>query len=91
MVVVARLFTPEIVMVVKAPIPPFSVVAIIVAPRVAVVETSAVVSGVVSSRRLLVLLSSSDVFSDKFFCVVGVSIIFSRGEEFGDRARPLVQ
>jgi len=91
MVVVARLFTPKVVMVVATSVPPFSVVAIIDAPRVAVVETSTVVSGTISSRRMLVLLSSSDVFSDKLFYVIGVGIIFSRGEELGDLARSLAQ
>ena len=68
-VVVARSFTPEIVTVVAAPITPFLVVAIIVAPKAAIVETSAVVLGVISSRRLLVLLGSSNVFSDELFYV----------------------
>jgi hypothetical protein len=90
-IIVARSFTPEIITVVVTPIPPFSVVASIIAPKVAVVKTSAVVSGIVSSRRLLILLGYSDIFSDEFFCVVGVGIIFGRGEELGDYAWPLVQ
>jgi hypothetical protein len=88
-VVVARSLTPEMVIVVTAPIPPFSVVMIIIAPRVAVVEMSAVVSGIISLRRLLALLGSSDVFSDKLFCVIGVGIIFCYSEELSDHAQPL--
>ena len=87
-VVVTRSFTLEVVMVVAAPVPPFSVVAIIIAPKPSVVETSAVVSVIVPSSRLLVLLGSSDVFSDELFCVIGVGIILSHGKEFGDHARP---
>jgi hypothetical protein len=91
MVVVTRSFTPEIVTVVVAPIPPFSVVMIIVAPKVAVVKTFAVVLGVISSRRLLVLLGSFDIFSDELFYVIDVGIIFGRADELSDRARPLAQ
>jgi len=89
--VVARLFTPKIVTVITAPIPTFLVVAIIVALKVAVVETSAIVSGVISSRRLLVLLGSFDIFSDELFYVVGIGIIFGRGKQLSNRARPLAQ
>ena len=85
MVVVARSFAPEVIAVVAAPIPPFSVV---VAPKASVVETSAVV---VLSGRLLVLLGSPDVFYDELLCVIGVSVILGRGEEFGDRGRPLAE
>ena len=90
-VIVVRSFTPKIIIVVAAPIPPFSMVAIIIAPKAAVVEMSTVVSGVISLWRLLVLLGSSNVFSDELFCVVGIGIIFGRGEELNNRARPLAQ
>ena len=84
-IVVARSFAPEIIAVVAAPIPPFSVV---VAPKASVVEMSAVV---VLSGRLLVLLGSPNVFSDELFCVIGVGVILGRGEDFSDRGRPLAQ
>jgi hypothetical protein len=90
-VIVVRSFTPKIIIVVAAPIPPFSMVAIIIAPKAAVVEMSTVVSGVISLWRLLVLLGSSNVFSDELFCVVGIGIIFGRGEELNNRARALAQ
>ena len=73
-VIVTRSFCPKIIIVVTTPIPPFSVATIIVAPKVAVVETSVVVSGVVSLRRLLVLLGPSDVFSNELFCVVQTNV-----------------
>ena len=91
MVIVTRSFTLEIIMVVMTPVPPFSMVAIVVMPKAAVVETSAVVSVVVSSRRLLVLLGSSDIFPDELFCIVSIGIIFGRSEELGDRGQPYVQ
>ena len=91
MVVVTRSFTPEIITVVVAPVPPFSMVTVIGALKAMVIETSAVVSGVVPSRRLFVLLGSSDVFSDEFFYVIGIGIIFGRDEELSNRAWPLAQ
>ena len=87
-VVVARSFACDFIMVVTAPVPPFSVVAVVVAPKASVVKTSAVV---VPSGKLLVLLGSSDVFSDELFCIIVIGIILGRGEEFGDCARPLAQ
>ena len=90
-VVVTRSFTLEVVMVVAAPVPPFSVVAIIIAPKPTVIETSAVVSVIVPSSRLLVLLGSFDVFPDELFCVIGIGVIFGRGEELSDRGWPLAQ
>ena len=91
MVVVTRSFTPEIITVVAAPVPPFSVVSVVSAPKAAVVESSAIVSGVVPLRRLLVLLDSFDICSDEFFCVVGIGVVFGCGEELGNRAWPLAQ
>jgi hypothetical protein len=82
-VVVASSFAPEDIEVVVAPVPPFSIV---VAPKASVVKMSAVV---VPLRRVLVLLGSPDVFSDKLFCVISVGIILGHGEEFGNCGRPL--
>ena len=90
-VVVTRSFTPEIIMVVAAPVPPFSVITVVGVPKAAVVETSVVVSGVVPLRRLFVLLGSSDVFSHEFFCVVGIGVIFGRGGELSNCAWHLAQ
>ena len=83
MIVVARSLAFEVIAVVVAPIPSFSVVTVVTTPRVSVVKTS---TAVVPLGRLL---SSSDAFSDEFFCIVSVAIIFGRGKEFGDRGRPL--
>jgi len=57
-IVVARSLASEVIAVVAAPIPPFSVVAVIATPRVSVVETP---TAVFPSGRLL---GSSDVHSD---------------------------
>ena len=76
MIVVARSLASEVI----------ADVVVLATLRVSVVETYAVV---VPSGSLLVLLGSSDVFSDEFFYVVSVGIILGRGEEFGDRGRPL--
>ena len=81
-VVVTRPLASEIVTVVATPIPPFSVVAVVAAARISVVEASMTV--VLSGR----LVGSSHVFSDEFFCVVGVAIILGCGEELGDYGRP---
>jgi len=78
-VAVARSLASEIVAVVAVPVPPFSVVAVVAAARTPVIETS---TTIVSSGRLV---GSSHIFSDEFFSVVSVSVVFSRGEEFGDR------
>ena len=80
-----RSFAPEVIMVVAATIPPFSVV---VAPKAPVVEMFAVV---VPPGRLLVLLDSPDVFSTELICVIGVGVILGRGEEFSNRGRPLAE
>lgn len=85
MIVVAWSLASEVITVVAAPIPPFSVVAVIATPRVSVIEMS---TAVVSSGRLL---GSLDVFFDELFCVVGVGVIFGYGKEFSDHGRPLAQ
>jgi len=85
-VAVARSFASEIVTVIAAHVPPFSVVAVVAASEASVIETSAVV---IPSGKLLVLLGSSNVFSDELFYVIGV--ILGCGEEFGDRACPLAE
>jgi hypothetical protein len=81
-IVVARSLASEIVAIVTTPVPPFSVVAVVAAAGILVVETPA---AVVSSGRLL---DSSYIFSDELFCVVGVGVVFGRGEELGNRGRP---
>jgi len=82
-IVVARPLASEIVVVVATPIPPFSMLTVVVTVRVLDVETSTVV---ISSGRLL---GSSNIFSDELFCVVGVAVILGYGEEFGDCGWPL--
>jgi hypothetical protein len=84
-VVIARALASEIVAVVTAPVPAFSVVPVIGAAMVPVVEAAATV---VTPRRLV---GTSGVISDEFFCVVGVSIIFGHGEELCHRRWPFAQ
>jgi hypothetical protein len=84
-IVVARSLASEIVAIVTTPVPPFSVVAVVTAVGILVVETPA---AVVSSGRLL---GSSYIFSDELFCVVGVGVVFGRGEELGNRGWPFAQ
>ena len=84
-VVVTRPLAFEIVTVVATPIPPFSVVAVVAAARISVVDASTTV--VLSGR----LVGSSHVFSDEYFCVVGIGIVFGRGEELGDRGWSFTQ
>jgi len=81
-IVVARSLASEIVTIFTTPVPPFSVVAAVGIP---VVKTP---MAVVSSGRLL---SSSYIFSDELFCVVGIGVVFGCGEELGDRGRPFAQ
>jgi len=83
-VVVTRSLALEIVAVVTSPVSTFSVVAVATAVRVPVVEAS---TTVVLSRRLV---SASRIFSDELFCVIGVSIVFCRGEVLGNRGQPFV-
>ena len=89
MVIVARSFTSKIITTVAALDPPFSVVSVVGASKAGDVETSVVVSGVVPSRRLLVLLDSSNIFSDVFLCVVGIDVVFDHGEELSIHVWPL--
>jgi len=84
-VVVMRSLASEIVAVVATPVPPFSVVAVVAATRIPVVEAS---TTVVSSGRLV---GCSHIFSDEFFCVIGIGVVFGRGEELSDRGRPFAQ
>ena len=62
MIVVTGSFTPEFITVVSVPVPSFSEVPIIVAARSVTVKLPAVVLIVVLSGRLVVLLTSSEVF-----------------------------
>jgi len=84
-VVVTRSLASEIVTVVATPVPPFSVVAVVAVARIPVVEAS---TTIVSSGRLV---GSSHIFSDEFFCVIGVGVVFGRGKELSDRGWPFTQ
>ena len=84
-VVVTRSLASEIIAVVTSPIPTFSVVAVVATARVPVVEASATV---ISSGRLV---DASHTFSDEFFCVIDISVVFCCGEELGKRGRPFAQ
>jgi len=85
MVIVTRSLASEIVAVVATPVPSFAVIAVVAAARILVVEASMTI---VSSGRLV---GSSHIFSDEFFSVISVGVVFSRGEELGDRGRPFAQ
>jgi len=84
-VMVARVLAPEVIAVVTPPVPTFSMVTVVSATMVPVVKASATV---VSSRRLV---GASRVLSDELFCIVGVSVVFCRGEELGHCGRPFAQ
>jgi len=84
-IVVTRSLAPEVVTIVTAPVPPFSVVAIVAAARIPDVKAP---MAVISSGRLL---GSPYVFLDELLCVVGVGVVLGCGEKFGDRGRPLSQ
>ena len=84
-VVVTRSLAPKIVAIVTSPVPTFFVVAVVTAARVPVVEASTVV---VSSGRLV---GASRIFSNEFSCVVGIGVVFCRGEELSDRGRLFAQ
>ena len=64
MVVVTGSFTPKFITVVAAPVPPFSEVPIIVVARIATVKPLMIITIFILSGRLVVLLASSDIFSD---------------------------
>jgi len=85
LVIVVAMLASELVVVVATPVPPFSVVAVIAVAGIPVIKTA---TAIVSSGRLL---GSSHVFTDEFFCVVSIGVIFGRGEEFSDHGRPFVQ
>jgi len=74
-VVVMRSLASKIVTVVAMPVPPYSVVVVVAAARVPVVEASTIV---VSSGRQV---GSTHFFSDEFFCVIGIGVVFGHGEE----------
>ena len=84
-VVVTRSLASKIVTVVTTPVPPLSVVAVVTAARIPIVEAPTIV---VSSGRLV---GSSHIFSDELFCVISIGVVFGRGEELGDRGRPFAQ
>ena len=76
-VVVTRSLAPEVVTIFTSSDPTFSVVAVVNATRVPVVEAS---TAVVSWGRLV---GTSRIFSNEFFCVVGIGVVFCCGEELG--------
>ena len=75
-VMVARALAPEIITVVTAPVPTFSMVAAVSAVMVPIVKTS---TTVVSSKRLV---GASRIFSDEVFC---------HSDELGHRGQPFAQ
>jgi len=81
-IVVVRALAPEVITIVTPPIPTFSVVTVVRAMMVSVVKMT---TTVISSRRLV---GASRIFSDELFCVVGVGVVFCRGEELGHRGWP---
>jgi len=84
-IVVARSLASEIVTIITTPVLPFSVVVVVAAVGIPVVETS---TAVVSSGKLL---GSLYVFSDELFCVVGIGVVLGCGEELGDHGWPFAQ
>ena len=84
-VVVTRALASEVITIVTPSIPTFSVVTVVGATMVPIVETAATV---VSSRELV---GTSCIVPDELFCVVGVGIMFGRGKEFGHHRWPFAQ
>jgi len=64
MVIIAGPFTPKIIMVITVPVPLFSVFSVVVAMRIAIIESPTIIAIIFSSRRVVGLLAPSDVFSD---------------------------
>jgi hypothetical protein len=91
MIVVTGSFTPEFITVVTTPISSFLEVPIIIVARSATVKPPAVVAIVVSPGRVVILLTSSDVFSDQFLHVVSVDVIFGSSKELDNHAWPLTK
>jgi len=75
MVVFTRSLASETVTIVTAPTPTFSVVVVVAAARIPVVEASTTI--VLSGR----LVGSSHILPNEFFSVIGTGVIFGRGEE----------
>jgi len=91
MVVVVGPLTPEIVTVVAAPIPSFCAFLIINAVRIATIELSMVVAIIISSRRVVGLLTSPEIFSDQFLRVIDICVVLGVSEELGDCGRPFMK
>ena len=91
MVILAGPLTPEVVTVVVASIPSFPPFLVVVVVRIATVEPPMVVTVVVSSRRVVGLLASSDVFSDQFFYVITISVVLGHSEKLSDHGRPFTE
>ena len=90
-VIVTGSFTPEFITVAAAPVPPFSEVPIIIAVGIVTVKQPTIVTIIILLGRLVVLLASSDIFSNQFLHVICIDVIFGSSEELGDRARPLTK
>ena len=84
-VVVAMALASEVITIVTPHVPAFSVVPVVGATMVPVVDTT---STVISSRRLV---GASRIVPDELFCVIGVGVIFGRGKELDHRRWPFVQ
>jgi len=84
-IIVARSLSSKIVTIITTPVPPFSVVAVVAAAGISVIEMP---TAVILSGRLL---GSSYVFSDELFCVVGIGVVLGCGEELGNRDQPFAQ
>jgi len=84
-VVVTGALSSEIVVIVAPPVPTFPVIAMVGATVVPVVEAT---TTIILPRRLV---GTSRSVPDKFFCVVSVGVILSRGEELGHRCWPFAQ
>jgi len=84
-VMVTRALASEVIAVVTPPVPAFSVVPIVGATMVPVVETT---STVILSRGVV---GTSRIVPDEFFCVVGVGVVFSRGKKLGHRCWSFAQ
>jgi len=82
---VAGAFSSEIIAIVVPPVQTFPVIAVVGAVVVPVVEAT---TTIIPPRRLV---GTSRIVPNEFFCVVGVGIIFSRGEELGHCCWPFAQ
>ena len=89
MVIFMRPLAPEVIAMVVTPVLAFSVVSIVVAAMVAVIDPPTVVMVVIASWRVIGLLSSCHVFLDQLLGIVSIGVVLGSGEKLGDRGRPL--